>query len=388
MRCVVLGGGFGGLAVANELKRLLPEAQVTVIDRSEHFYVGAAKTWVLTGEADVRQVTHSRRALAARGIEFLQEEILSINPRQRTVTTPTRTLESDYLVVALGADTSLDRIPGLAEAGHSFYQMDAARRTKAVLDDFTQGDLVLLIPRAPFKCPPGPYEAILMIADLYVKRGLRDRVNLSLITLEGNPMATAGPAAGALVREELDRARVKALFQHRTTSVDSERRLIHFESGEPVRYDLLLAVPPHFAPKCVVDAGLTDGSGWIPVQPETLAVAGLENVFAIGDVTTLMLPGRFREDAPLFMPKAGTAAELQGHVVAKNIAARESSAPETARFDGTAVCYLETGDMHAVKGEGSFFELPHPVMKSQQPDMVQYEAKKEWAREVARRLLG
>jgi sulfide:quinone oxidoreductase len=386
---VILGGGFGGLAVANELKRLMPaDHRIVVVDRSPRFFVGAAKTWIMLGDEHPDDVTHPRQALERRGIEFHQADIATIRPKEREVVTSRGTIRADHLVIALGADTNMAAIPGLAETAHTFYTLDGAMKAREAIPKFQGGNFLLLIPRTPFKCPPGPYEGILMIADYFVRRRIRDRVNLALITVEGAPMATAGPNMTTFVKEQMDRAGIRYELQRRTTSVDPDRRLVHFEAGDPVPFDFLLAIPPHVAPEPVRQAGLVNDSGWIPVDPETCEVAGFDHVYAIGDVTVVPLPGRFRPDVPLFMPKAGTAAEAQGIVVAQNIALKSAGRTARRRFDGSAYCYLETGDMHAIRGDGQFFAMPNPVMRSDPPDMIQFEGKKEWAREVARRNLG
>jgi len=95
------------------------------------------------------------------------------------------------------------------------------------------------------------------------------------------------------------------------------------------------------------------------------------------------LPGRYKPDVALSLPKAGVFAEAQGRVVAHQIAAKVLGSVPRETFDGTGYCYLETGGGRAVKADGSFFELPHPVMRKQPPDEAQFRGKLDW---VARHL--
>jgi sulfide:quinone oxidoreductase len=191
------------------------------------------------------------------------------------------------------------------------------------------------------------------------------------------------------VREEVARRGIAFHPQKTTARVDGAGRRVVFEDGSDARYDLLIAVPPHEAPRVVRDAGLTNPSGWIPIDPQTLqvtappaaAVAG--DVFAVGDVATVPLPGRYRPDVPLALPKAGVFAEAQGRVVAHRIAAKILSRTPTETFDGKGYCYLEGGGGSAMKADGSFFELPHPVMHVRPADDAQYRDKLDW---VARHL--
>ena len=299
-------------------------------------------------------------------------------------------LQGNFLVLALGADLDFFGLPGLSEAAYTFYTIEGAVRLKAALEGFAGGDIAILIPKIPFKCPPAPYEAAMLIRHSLTARGLGEKARLSIYTVEGAPMSTAGPEMGQLIRDELAQRGITFHPQKKAVRVDAVARRIDFEDGSDARYDLLGAIPPHVAPKIVRDAQLVGPSGWIPVDPLTLKVAGVASVagaaevYAIGDVTTVSMPGRFKPDMPLSLPKAGVFAEAQGRVVAHQIAARVLGTAMAETFDGRGFCYLEVGGGRAMKAEGSFFEQPHPVMQRRSPDEAQLREKKEW---VARQLL-
>lgn len=385
---LILGGGFGGLAAANEARRLLPsDTAIIVVDKSDEFVVGATKTWVALGESDRKEVVHSRERLAKRGIEFLRADVLRILLSSKTVETEGGTIRYDYLIIALGADLAREAVPGLAEGAYDFYSLDAAERLRDALESFDGGRVIVLNTRPGYKCPPAPYEGAMLLADYFRKRGKSAEV--SMVTFEGAlPLMTAGPEMGRFIIGELEKAGVKYVPQHRVASVDAANRVVKFENGEEMAYDLLVATPPHVAPHVVKEAGLTNDSGWIPVDPKTCSVAGHENLFAIGDVTVLPLPGRFSPDVPLVLPKAGVIAEKQGVVVARNIALGLAGRSSRTAYDGTAFCYVETGGMHAGRGDGQFFAMPSPKMEARLPSLEQYVEKKEWVRETVLRLLG
>jgi sulfide:quinone oxidoreductase len=169
--------------------------------------------------------------------------------------------------------------------------------------------------------------------------------------------------------------------------VDGSAQRVVFEDGSEARYDLLIAIPPHEAPKVVRDAQLTNQSGWIPVDPRTLQVKqprDASDVYAAGDVTAVPLPGRYKPDIGLSLPKAGVFAEAHGRVAAHQIAARILGRTPDEAFDGKGYCYLETGVQRAVKADGSFFELPHPVMQKRTPDEAQFRDKLGWVERLLR----
>jgi sulfide:quinone oxidoreductase len=378
---VILGGGFGGIAAANTLRRLLPAAHgITVIDQAPRFHVGAGKPWVMLGERTSAEISAPRASLLGTGVEFLQTEILQLDMAGRRVVTAAGPRTWDFLVIALGATLRQEAVPGLA-AAHTFYTVEGAEKLRPVLADFTQGEIVLLIPKAPYKCPAAPYEGALLLRDYFARHGRKDRIRLNVYTVEGAPMATAGPEMGAFVRGQLADLGIGFFPQKAVARVDDQARRVEFADGTSASYDLLICVPPHEAPAVVRSAQLTGPSGWIPVDPLTMEVksaAGGGRVFAIGDVTSVALPGRFKPDVGLSLPKAGVMAEAQGEVVAQRIADVVNNRPPAATFDGRGFCYLETGGGHAVKGEGSFFALPHPVMNKQPPSTGQYADKLAW----------
>jgi sulfide:quinone oxidoreductase len=378
---LILGAGFGGIVAANALRRQLPpEHRIVVVDKTLNFYIGATKPWVMLGHKSVAQVSHSRRRLKDRGIEFLHTEVREIDLAQGEVLTKRGARRGDYLVIALGADYDMSAVPGLTAAAHEFYTLEGAVRLCAALRVFSRGDLVVLVPRAPFKCPPAPYEAAMLMHHALKERGVRDNVRIALYTIEGAPMATAGAEMGRFMREQLASRGIDYHPTSKTSGVDGKRQTVKFDDGSEAHFDLLVSVPPHVAPKVVRDASLTNPSGWIPADPKTLKVtrdSAFRAVYAIGDVAVVPLPGRHKPDMPLVLPKAGTIADAQGQCVASQIAADVLGQPAET-FGGVGACYIETGGQHAVKGEGQFYALPHPVMRATPPSRAQYDGKLAW----------
>jgi sulfide:quinone oxidoreductase len=379
---LILGGGFGGLACARALRAKLPPShRITLIDRGAEFVVGAAKPWVMLGERAARQVTQRRAALLPEGIDLVQADVLGIDPGTRDVRTSTGAHAADHLVIALGADHDLAAVPGLADAAHTFYSLDGAVRLREALAAFAGGRLVLLIPRLPFSCPPGPYEATLLLHAALTERGLRAKTTLEVWTVEKSPMGTAGPEMGKAIVGLLTERGIGFHPLRKTVSVDGARRAVRFEDGTETAYDLLIAIPPHRAPRVIVEAGLAEAAGWIPIDPATFAVkvpGVAPHTYAIGDVTAVPLPGRWDPAVPLALPKAGIFAAAQGETVAGRIAAAVAGGSPGPAFDGRGHCFIELGSRRAIRAEGDFFATPHPVMSAQAPSEAQYRDKVAW----------
>jgi sulfide:quinone oxidoreductase len=205
----------------------------------------------------------------------------------------------------------------------------------------------------------------MLIADYFRRRGLSGKVEIHLFTPESQPMPVAGPQLGEAVRAMLQAKGVQFHPLHKLSAADPGRRELTFDNGVRFGYDLLVAVPPHQAPKAAVEAGLTNQTGWIPVHPHTLTTSQ-DGVYAIGDVTAIPIPGRWKPDAPLMLPKAGVFAHAQAEVAAQRIAAEVSGRPCDAVFCGDGYCMLEAGEDLAGFAFGNFFAEPSPSIQLRQ----------------------
>lgn len=86
---VILGGGFGGLSSANELRNTLSSSQVkiTVIDKKDWFMVGFAKLWIINRTRTFENSIGSLNELPKKEINFIKEEILEINFQNKNIKT-------------------------------------------------------------------------------------------------------------------------------------------------------------------------------------------------------------------------------------------------------------------------------------------------------------
>ena len=122
---------------------------------------------------------------------------------------------------------------------------------------------------------------------------------------------------------------------------------------------MLIVIPPHQAPAVIRKADLANANGWIDVNPSSLQTK-YENVFAIGDITSIPLPGRWIPDKPMTLPKAGVFSHLQADVVAKNIARKIKGENADENFCADGYCMLEAGEDLAGFAYGDFFGKPYP----------------------------
>ena len=348
---LILGGGFGGITVATELRRLLGgDHEITLVDRRERFHMGLRKLWDLVGIGSVAEGSRPRSALERQGVRFLRREITAIDPVERRAVTAEGTLAADYLVIALGARPRADLVPGLSDHAHNAWETEGVAPLKSALDRLERGRVAIVIAGVPYSCPPAPYECAMLLDDHLRQRGVRERVELSVTTLQPMLLPNAGKAGSEWLAGQLAARDIGFAVGRRAERFEPGRAV--FADGD-LEADVMIAVPPHRAPAVVEAAGLLGEGQWVPVDPSTLET-GHPGVFAIGDVTGIKLANG------LPLPKAGIMAELEGQRVAAAIAAGLRGEAAPAPFDGKGFCFMETGLETAAMIQGDFFARPEP----------------------------
>lgn len=360
---LILGGGVGGVVAANELRRKLPGPhKIIIVEKNRDHAFAPSFLWLMTGDRRPEKIVMPVSRLVRKGVEVIYADVTAIDIAGRQVNTTQGALTYDYLVIALGAELAPEVIPGLKESAHSFYTFEETKRLQGALAQFTGGTVSLVVSALPYKCPGAPHEAAMLIADYFRGRGLREKVQVQLFTPEPQPMPVAGPQLGDAVTHMLTSKGVSFHPLHKLISVDSQNHTLSFDGKQPIPYDLLIAIPPHRGPKVVREAGLTNEAGWVPVDRSTLKTKH-ENVYAIGDVSAISIPGRWKPDVPLMLPKAGVFAHAQAEVVAHRIADEINGITPRAEFCGPGYCMLEAGEGLAGFAFGDFFAEPSPKLE-------------------------
>jgi sulfide:quinone oxidoreductase len=363
---VVLGGGIGGLVVANLLQdKLKDQADVTLIDKKRVFEFPPSYPWVMLGERTPEQVQRPLSSLKRKGIRVVRGEVSKIDLEARKVEVGSSKLSYDYLIIALGAQYAPTGIPGLADISHHIYDLESAVRLRKALAAFEGGVVAVGVSSLPFKCPAAPYETALLIDHQLRARGLASKARIRFFTPEGIPLPSAGPEIGNRALELLKARDIEATFKTKLKEVRPGKAI--FDDGSAITFDLLVAVPPHTCPPVVKEAGLTDETGWVPVDPTTMRTSH-SNVYAIGDVASVPTPSGF---VP-FLPKAGVFAHGQAEVVANNIFVEIKGRGKARAWDGGGSCFLMTGGAQAAFVKGTWFTTPRPVVKFSPPSRTSY----------------
>jgi sulfide:quinone oxidoreductase len=266
--------------------------------------------------------------------------------------------EADVLVIALGADYDYAATPGLSQ-DNEFYSVAGAARMAPAVRSFSSGHALIGVCGAPFKCPPAPSECALLLHDELTRRGVREHCRISFSIPLPSPVPPSPETSAALVEAFAERD-IELMTGRRVVAVDPARRVVRYDDGSELAYDLFLGVPKHRAPDVVLASGMTQ-DGYIPVDPGTLATR-YPGVYAVGDVSTAGVP------------KAGVFAEGAARVAAKGILAQLRGDDPPAPYDGIGTCYIEFGgdrigavtvDFRSGPRPTGVFGVPSPELRAE-----------------------
>lgn len=366
-RVLILGGGFGGIATARRLKlKLASDVEVILVDRRDYFMVGFRKSWALVGESTLEVGQKPLDSLSRLGVDVKRATIEAIHPQDKSATVDGDKIQADALVVALGADTIPNAVPGFAEHAYNVYDPQEIPRAAQALNEFRGGRLVIGIFGAPYKCPPAPYEMALLISDRFKARGIK--ASIDAFTPQPMSLPILGSAGCDLIESRLADRGIAFSPNHKATAIEAGEVVF---ANKRMPFDLLLGVPPHKPPAVVRESGLVGQSGWVDVNKHTLETS-FPDVYAIGDVTQIMLAN----GKPL--PKAGLFAEQMGETVAERIASGFVGEGPIATFKGEGGCYLEVGGGKAMMVQGSFLAEPEPIVTLTEPTVGYMEEKRSF----------
>jgi sulfide:quinone oxidoreductase len=250
------------------------------------------------------------------------------------------------------------------------------RRDLAAIES---GRVVVSILGGPFKCPPAPYEAALIVDELLRQRRVRDAVEVTMTTPQPITLPAAGPDASRYVAEHLTERGVDLLAQHPVASVDSSARRITFGDNSTLDYTVLLGVPANVPPPVIRESAVAGESGWIEPDKRTFRT-GFDHVYAVGDCT--LVPNVKGQ-----LPKAGVFAAAEGRVAANNIAVDLVGGNE-AIFDGHGYCFLELPGRKVAFVEGNFLAEPELDVHITEATEEQFARKQAFERDLLDAWLG
>ncbi|MFP8834767.1 FCSD flavin-binding domain-containing protein [Hydrogenophaga sp. XSHU_21] len=342
-RVVVIGGGFGGATAAKYIRLWAPEIEVVLVEREAAFVSCPLSNLVLGGSEKIENLTTGYDTLQKKyGVRVVRDEATAIDAQQKTVRLARGdALRYDRLIVSPGVDFQYDQVPGLqgAEAqGRVLHAWKAGPQTVALrrqLEALPDGGVYALhIPKAPYRCPPGPYERAAQVASYFKQFKPRSKVLL----LDANPDIVSKKALFTKAWTDRYPGIVEYRANQELVRVDAATNTIE-TSFETIRAGVLNVIPPQQAGRVAQTAGLiTANNKWCGVNFQTFESTVAPGIHVLGDAT-LAAPG---------MPKSGFMANNHAKVAADAVIALIQGRPVNPEPIIANTCYSFVSDTDVV----------------------------------------
>jgi len=341
-KVVVVGAGYGGATAAKYLRMWSGGAiDVTLVDPNEAFISCPISNLVLGGSKTMADITVSYGGLDKYGVKRVRDTVTAIDADKKQVRLASGgTLSYDRLVVSPGIEFMYDRLQGWSAAGEStvLHAWKAGPQTVALRRQLTElkdgGVIVMAIPLAPYRCPPGPYERTCQIG-WYLKQA---KPKSKLIVLDANPDYVSKKPLFSRVFGDDYKGIVDYRVASPVTEIDLKTNTLVTEIGDRVRGDVLNYIPAQRAANIARDAGLiTANNRWCEVDWTTMESIKVKGVHVLGDATL---------SAPA-MPKSGHMANQHGKAAAAAIVELLNGRPVTPPMMANT-CYSFIDDKNAV----------------------------------------
>lgn len=347
---LVIGGSFGGLTTAYELRRRLgpAEASITVVSKEPRFVFVPSLPWVAVGSRRLEQISFELApALARRKVDFLHETVEHIDAEARRLSTDKGEHRYDHLVIATGHRSANEAVPGLGPFeghGHSLMSAPEAEELAGAVRALLERPGPVVVGAAPGASCIGPvYEFAFELDHLLRRHRLRHMVPMELVTPEPF-LGHMGMGGAGAVRQLLERALEERDIGYRTSQAMTRitEEGVELEGGESLESRLSMVIPPLAGVRAVADSpGLANPKGFVPVD-EHYRHVDHEGIHAVGVAVAMAPVGQ--TPVPVNFPKTGHMTEQMATAVAADIASasKGDSAPPAPEL--TARCIMDMGD--------------------------------------------
>jgi len=336
-KLVILGAGTAGTMMLNKLYNALDlsEWHITIVDKEETHYYQPGFLFIPFEIYNRRDVIKPKRDFFPPGVDVIMSEIDRIEPdKNRVVLSNNRILPYDYLIIATGSRVDPSEVEGMKDKlwyknVFDFYTIDGACALRNFFKHWDGGKLVIHITEMPIKCPVAPLEFAFLADWYFTERGIRDKVDIHFVT--PLPGAFTKPRASAILGDFLEKKNIKLVTDFNIARVDNdEKKIVSWDETE-VPFDVLVTIPTNKGDEVIARSGMGDELNFIPTHKHTLMAEGFDNIFVIGDATNLP------------SSKAGSVAHFQSDILFENFMDVIEGRKPSAKFDGHANCFIESG---------------------------------------------
>jgi sulfide:quinone oxidoreductase len=350
---LIIGGGFGGVMAAESLaQRLDPEHQIMVVLRHREFTFFPALVRLAFGRCALEDVFYDlEQAMLSRRIEFIQAEILSLDPFSHAVIASCEgrevRLPYDYLVFALGRRLAVEHIPDLSLHAHHLLTVGDALRFREAIKSFERGHAVIgYCPESRLSVPV--YETAFAMDRALRERGRRDQAKITIICPDSSDGLLGGVPVVPALQTALEKHGVDFIPDFPVDFVTAEN--VFAKNSQRIAYDMLMLVPPFRGLYEAQFSNITDRQGYVRVDDHMTSTQA-ERFYAVGDAVSF--PG----------PKMAHMAVLQGEVAAANIAAEIEGRRPEARYDHRMTLVIDEGGEDSIFVHHKFWEESETIIR-------------------------
>jgi sulfide:quinone oxidoreductase len=336
-KLVILGAGTAGTMMASHLIKKLSKSdwEITIVDQYKTHYYQPGFLFLPFDTYKPEDVKKSIDEFIPKGVKLIREKIDIIDKDSDTVVLEGgKKLRYDILILATGTKTAPGEVQGMLgnhwyKTIFDFYTFEGALALRDKLRDWKGGKLVIHITEMPIKCPVAPLEFAFLADSFFIKKGMRDKVDITYVT----------PLSAAFTKEKsaeklgylLNEKGIKIVPDFAVEHIDGENGKIVDYGGDEVPFDLLVTIPTNMGDDLMARSGFGDDMNYVPTDKNTLQTKVKENIFALGDCTNVPAS------------KAGSVAHFQAEILTENILLYIEGKELKPDFDGHANCFIETG---------------------------------------------
>jgi len=336
-KLLILGAGTAGTMMANKMRKVLSRSNwdITIIDQYKTHYYQPGFLFIPFGIYNERDVIKPKSDFFPVGVNVIFSEIDKIEAEQnRVLLADGVSLKYDYLIIATGTRTAPEETDGLMgnlwyKDIFDFYTIEGAVALANHFKTWKGGKLVVNITELPYKCPVAPLEFVFFADAFFTERGMRDKVDITYVT--PLPGAFTKPRATKMLGELLEQKNINIVPDFNIMEVDNDNKKIIDYGGTEVPFDCLVTIPVNLGADFIETSGLGDDMNFVKTDKFTLQQVDYKNIFVIGDAANIPTS------------KAGSVAHFAAEILEENLLCSIEGRELTAKFDGHANCYIETG---------------------------------------------
>jgi len=339
-KVLIVGGGTAGITVAAQLKKRLKAGEIAIVEPSTKHYYQPLWTLVGGGIFPKERSEREEKDYIPDGVEWIQARVTEFYPEKNAVLTDKHgEIGYEYLVVCPGIQINWHLVKGLKESlGKngvcSNYAYETVESTWENIRNLNEGIAVFTQPNTPIKCGGAPQKIAYLAEDYFRLNGRRDRIVVKFIS--GMPSIFSVKKYADALMKHCQQTGIETLFKHNLVEIRPEKKeaiFINLDTQQELvqPYDMIHVTPPMGPPDFIKNSPLADSAGWVDVNKSTLQHNKYQNVFGLGDASSLPTS------------KTGAAIRKQAPVLVKNLLSLMKGEALTASYDGYTSCPLVTG---------------------------------------------